>query len=664
MDVAPVHASIEGGPGGFTLRAMTPSLPVQVNGATVLEARLRAGDRITIGDQVLTLRTGEALEGVRARRRLFDNADQIIDAVAGKAQRGAEKHLAVLYRVADLVGSTDDVDELARGIIDIVMDASPADRAILLLAADDGRIVPRAGKDRRLGPMQKFPPTSESIIGEVVGRAEGLLCVDVGADDRFARKSSVLDLQLRSVIAVPLVMGGKVRGVLQVDSTGHVAPLDETDLEMLAGVAHQVSVAFERLRLARRSRETDRIRREIQRATEVQRFLLPKEMPEVPGIQIAAVCHPAHGLGGDYYDAIPLGASRLALVVADVSGHDVGSALVMALFRTLVRSTLAAEGDLRRVAEGVEATMQRDSPGGTYVTAFLAHLERHGGSLRYVCAGHPPPLVLGRGGSLRALEPTGPPFGFVPGLRHEVREATLEAGDTLVAYTDGATECRDEKGEPLGGERFRDLVRRMGPEPVDRLVAGVYGAVKAFRGERPADDDLSLLVARSDPDLVEEAFEVPASDSEVAPAVERLAGLLGGRGFKVDAVMRQRIALREALTNAVRHGCRGDPTRLVRVRLEADTGRAQVRVADDGEGFAVRRVERRSLDRVPRSATGGRGVAMMRLYADRVAYNERGNEVTLFFHMGGAAASAPLTSGPAGPGPAARPDRAVGDLRS
>ncbi len=251
------------------------------------------------------------------------------------------------------------------------------------------------------------------------------------------------------------------------------------------------------------------LERELEIGREIQRSFLPEELPRVPGWEIAACFRPARQVAGDFYDAFALPETgRIGLVVADVCDKGVGAALFMALFRSLLRAT--ATGDSARQASDPASELLRavrltndyiartHGRSNMFATLFFGVLEPSTGSLLYVNGGHDAPVVFGSGGARARLLPTGPAVGMMPEMTFQVGQARLEAGEGLLAFTDGVTDARGASGR-YGEERLLALLR----EPytsASSLLDSIEESVSIYSaGEEQADDITLLAVRRQSP---------------------------------------------------------------------------------------------------------------------------------------------------------------------
>lgn len=268
-------------------------------------------------------------------------------------------------------------------------------------------------------------------------------------------------------------------------------------------------------------RDTDNLRREMDVARNIQRDFLPEALPAVRGVQLQAALIPARQVSGDFYDVFPLTSGSLMLVVGDVCDKGVGAALFMALFRSLIRASADPVGGGAIQMIGGRRTLVRQSleaatPGDSltrvagftnnyiarlhgrtnmFATVFMAVLDPVYGGLVYLNAGHEPALIVGPGGSIQELRPTGPALGMMPDGAFAAKEARLEPGQSLLAFTDGLVEAHSPSGEVFGGERLRATLRASCALPAPELVRELVDTLAGFgRGAEP-HDDLTMLAA-------------------------------------------------------------------------------------------------------------------------------------------------------------------------
>ncbi len=286
----------------------------------------------------------------------------------------------------------------------------------------------------------------------------------------------------RLLFAVCMVLA--VVGVLNMEANGLPA--------MRVGVYFLLSVAGLVFLLVLELADRVVVRDELEVARELQRELMPQQEPDVPGYTFSFSYQTANTIGGDYYDFLPLPDGRLAVVVGDASGHGIAAGILMAIANSSLKLGLALDPDPAAVVDVVNRALCGTGGKRAFMTLFCGILELESGRFRYVCAGHPYPMLRRADGRIVELGTGSLPLGIRPGLEFEVQESLFEPGDTLVLYTDGVVETLNPAGESFGFERLHNLLVSGGPS------CGVHDRVlrelDVFRGQEPVYDDRSLAV--------------------------------------------------------------------------------------------------------------------------------------------------------------------------
>ena len=255
--------------------------------------------------------------------------------------------------------------------------------------------------------------------------------------------------------------------------------------------------ALEREKLARQ----EFFDRELSIAEQVQRRLLPQAPPRLASLEVAGICRPARGVGGDYYDFLPLDARRLGLAVGDVSGKGLSAALVMASLQGGLRSFLSLHGrNLPEVFADANRQLLSLTETTRFATLFFAVYDEDRRELAFVNAGHNPPMLFrGRDGGAppERLAPDGPVLGLLPTAAWRSATTTLAGGDVLVVFTDGIPEATNGRDEEFGEARLARVVAEHRDLPAAELCDVILREVAAFLDGVPAGDDQTLLVARS-----------------------------------------------------------------------------------------------------------------------------------------------------------------------
>jgi serine phosphatase RsbU (regulator of sigma subunit) len=245
--------------------------------------------------------------------------------------------------------------------------------------------------------------------------------------------------------------------------------------------------------------QNQRMSQELEFAGRIQASFLPREVPEMPGWELAATLVPARQTSGDFYDFVGLGDGRIALIVADVADKGVGAALYMALSRTLLRTYAGQYPDApERVLQAANERILADAESDQFVTVFYGVLATQTGRLTYANAGHNPAFLLsGNGlGQPLSLPQTGVPLGMYANMTWRRQVVQLATGDLLVAYSDGVTEAQNGAGEEFGEGRLLKVLQGDDGRTASQSTTHILNAIQAFVADAPQFDDITLLLAR------------------------------------------------------------------------------------------------------------------------------------------------------------------------
>jgi len=288
-------------------------------------------------------------------------------------------------------------------------------------------------------------------------------------------------------LLMPVFSDDEVHGVLRLAPKSTGQEYDAKDLEFLTAVGEQVAIAANQFRWRNE-------RQESEYALDIQRGLLPREIPQVPGFTIAGAWQPAKMVGGDYYDVFKLSETRLALVVADVSGKGMPAALLMSNLQATAKAYATSESSPKELCRKVNRAICTSITSGKFITFFYAVLDWEDLRLTYTNAGHNSPLIASQDRVCRKLETGGPVLGVFADRPYEQASIDLLPGDRLVMMTDGITEAADSNGEEFGEERLIALLRESPAASAADLCEAIMQDVTRFCREDFADDATLLTV--------------------------------------------------------------------------------------------------------------------------------------------------------------------------
>jgi serine phosphatase RsbU (regulator of sigma subunit) len=352
-----------------------------------------------------------------------------------------------------------------------------------------------------LGTVQPEPVTSSGavpfeLVAELFAhfqRGEGPLAAVLASGQPvhcFARGGTPL-------LLVRAEYGGLGCGLLGLLGPSRGRAFTAGQARLLHTLGTHLAGAMQAVQLRRELERAQHLERELELARDVQQALLPAGGPTIADLDIVASCQPAEHIGGDYFDFFAPDDSQLGLVIADVAGHGVGAAIVMAGFRAMLHGECRSDFTPAEVLTRLNRRLADDlGDSGMFVSAVLVRYDVATSVLCYANAGHPPPLVLGADqGVAGRLEAGGPVLGLSPGATFEQGVTRLDSGSVLLLYTDGLTETRGADGAPLQEEGLVRLACGAGSRRPRDLHAHILAQVSGHRAGAPGHDDLTLIVA-------------------------------------------------------------------------------------------------------------------------------------------------------------------------
>jgi phosphoserine phosphatase RsbU/P len=356
-----------------------------------------------------------------------------------------------------------------------------------------------------------------------------------------------------SVLTAPIISSsGDVVGIVQSEKR-QGERFDESDESLIAVIASHAAVAIDRARFTAVSLENERLAAGLKLASEIQMRMLPSAtvtLSEDSPFEMHAYIRPAKMVGGDLYD-FALKGNRLYFCIGDVSGKGIGSALIMALTKTLFRANVAYYADAAKLMEAVNLRLYEETGPTMFVTAFCGFLDLNDGILRFSNAGHDRPFLLRRDGRVEVLESKpGLALGVMPKFRYPLQQMTLGRGDALFLYTDGVTEATDASEQLFTIDRLQDTLESCAGETAVRVLEEAIDAVDRFVRQAPQADDIAMMCIRYR-GRRKNSSEFPRDLAALSDVVRLAQHLDQSVRYPVE------LALEELFTNIVRHNPSG-----------------------------------------------------------------------------------------------------------
>lgn len=422
---------------------------------------------------------------------------------------GGLSKLNLLLAATSLLHSQLPLDSVLGTMLDHAISVTNADRGLLIEA--DSPSAFRIRLARQTGGLDLAPENlapSQTALRQALEQQSSVITEDLAqADTELQAAMSIVAQHLRAIVVIPLYAMHRITtsetpapgrrndflGMLYLDSRRPTA-FSKIDREILDVLAVQAASILDNAKLVERERERQRMKQELDIARNIQQALLPRGFRDFPQMAISGVNYPCHAVGGDYFDVFPMGENRTAFVVADVAGKGLGAALVT----TMIQGSLTGVGigaDPVLLFQHMNKFLCEHAEVGRYATAFFGILDR-AGNLEYLNAGHPSPLVLRRGQVSELFEGGSFPVGLIPEATFSTARAKLEAGDTLVLFSDGVTEASDPDERLYGVSRLCEILAGEQDTSLDLIQKKVVESVESFARGASQADDITLLLVR------------------------------------------------------------------------------------------------------------------------------------------------------------------------
>ncbi len=524
-----IHAEIRRENGRHFIRDLESRNGTYVNGMRLSQrVPLQNGDVVTLGDQqirfvhdasapviltdtppgldvegTLVVSTEELLQAARAKEDTWDNiagnrgTRQAAHSLADDSARILKQNqiLSALSEASMALISNRPLNELLEFILELAFKVIRAERGVLMLLTDGSGLSVEAVRTSEGKSSSEEIAFSRTIADKVVKEKVSILTQNALSDPRFDRQQSIISLGIRSAMCVPLWHDDNVTGLIYVDSL-KINSFSPDDLTLLSSLANVAAVKLENAKLLEEMIEKKRMERELELAGEIQQNLLPSQAPRYPGWDLVGTNTPCYTIGGDYYDFIdrPKG---LAVALGDVSGKGASAALMMMVLRATVHFAAQRETEVLAILSQTNGVMYHNSPAQFFVTFFFGDLDTGSGRMRYVNAGHIPPILYrAKSRSIERLEAGGTVLGLFAETPFEAGEVVFEPGDILLIFTDGLSEAWGQDEQEFGEDRMGALIRDNASLPARELELRIQSEVEAFTAGARATDDRTLIVVK------------------------------------------------------------------------------------------------------------------------------------------------------------------------
>jgi sigma-B regulation protein RsbU (phosphoserine phosphatase) len=478
-----------------------------LNGTRITERNpLRAGDRILAGHLIMVF-DAEPPPAQNTQAVVFvepqaegGSSSTVVTSLAGviggphtksEGAISSATALQALIRAGNELAGERPLPELFEFILNLAIEAVSAERGVLMtLEGENLEVRATRGAGFRI---------SKAVRERVLLKKESVLVRDTSADEAFRERRSIVEQNVRTLIAVPLQTREQIIGLIYVDTPSLTREFTKDDLGMLTVMANVAAIRIEQSRFAEFEKARLIMERDLEQAAMIQRQYLPSSAPAVAGLELAGYNAPCRTVGGDYYDFFAYPSGRVAMVLGDVSGKGMAASLMMMGLQARVQVLIDEPENLAATLTRLNRITAANCPPARFITLFLCVLDGKTGALTYTNAGHNAPLILRAAGGFDSLTEGGPPLGILEDFDYHQYHTQLEPGDILAIYSDGVTEAVSPDDEEFETGHLSASIRlRMG-DPAAAIIAKVNEDIQEWTQGAPPADDVTLILARRMP---------------------------------------------------------------------------------------------------------------------------------------------------------------------
>ena len=411
--------------------------------------------------------------------------------------RSAVDELSILNDIAIAVSSASSLERTIELVVHKCIKHLKVEQATITLLNAERRETPFHTIVRGADTSSEVLPyrLDAELTGWMLKNQRPLIVNDLKGDKRFQATDREA-CAVRSLLSVPLVLKGRMIGLLNLFNKHAGDDFTDADARLLGIIATQSAQVIEHARLFAEEQALKLMQEEMKLAYKIQMDLLPKEAPRFPGYDIAGISIPAKAVGGDYFDFLGLNDHTLALCLGDVSGKGMPAALLMANLQATLRGQALVDPSPSECLRRSNALLFRSTDADKFATLIYGVLDGETNRLRYANAGHNYPLLLRAGCEPARLDLGGLVLGCLEEFSYPEGAVDFAPGDALLMYSDGITESLDANDEEFGEERLAAVFLAGGAETASQLIDRIVLAVREHAGGLSQMDDMTLLVIR------------------------------------------------------------------------------------------------------------------------------------------------------------------------
>ena len=410
----------------------------------------------------------------------------------------------VLHRLSQEIARAASPEQIYDLILEVVVRELGVEKASIMTFDENIaalRIVAARGLDPEI-VKKAVVRVGEGISGKVFASHEPLLIEDLKADGMGPGKDRYKTTSLISapVTCFPMKVGEEVLGVINVTDKRNGKKFTKDDLKLLTTISNQVAAYLHISELMEERQKNEKLKQQLEIARQIQYRLLPIDSPKIEGLDVAGMLVTAERVGGDYYDCFTSNGKRSSFVVADVSGHSIGAAIIMAVFRSAVRAQKESDQNPSMLVQKINDILYEDLfQSEQFISMVYLQYLRSRRLIQYTCAGHPPPVVWKSADKVfEEIVTDDPLLGIEQKAIFHDKQIVVSKGDVIIMYTDGITEATNKEGERFGHERLMSCLEDAVVGTSKQIVDVLVETVQCFIDPMQPRDDITALVIKID----------------------------------------------------------------------------------------------------------------------------------------------------------------------
>ncbi|HRS29204.1 MAG: SpoIIE family protein phosphatase [Phycisphaerae bacterium] len=405
----------------------------------------------------------------------------------------SEQRLSLLMGLGQSLSGAFERKQLLEQALDACCQALQFERCLIVLKTPRGEPESPVVRNVERDETGAFK-VSRTLINRALLHGERAVVNNPAVDLVGNITDSLVRFPICSALSVPIMQRDEILGAIYGDRVTRAATYSTQDVDFLAAIAQQVGVGLANLRLLQDYVRLQKVDAELSAARKIQRDLLPAAPLAAGCVLIDGYNEPSSEVGGDYFDYFPLDDTHVGFVIADVTGHGLPAALLMANFQAAVHVALTPDTPLPEIAARINRLVCQNTAGSSFITAVLGKVDCRSGAMDYVNAGHPAPLLPGCANAGPDDRHNSLPLGIDPGEDFRVEKLNpAEHAGVVLFYTDGLTELNNPAGDMLGIEAVRDALQKLPAASTELALRAALALARHHRGHAKGSDDLTLL---------------------------------------------------------------------------------------------------------------------------------------------------------------------------